>query len=874
MKRIHFRSNAVVLLTAFLTPALLMMLYFVYRKMEPFGTNTLLTVDLGQQYIDFFSYMRRAVLQDPSSIFYSFSNALGGETLGIWAYYLLSPWNLVLLFFKGTSLPTGILLLTVVKYGLAGLSMSWLLLKTKRQNGLRNITLSTSYALMGWMIANQFNVMWLDAVYLLPLVFYGLYVLMTTGKWNVYLVWLFVSLIINFYMAYMICIFMITSFIWFSADTFKNWKSFGKQFRMFALTSITSGFLAAFLLLPTWWSLSQSKAQYTLTTFKWQFEFFPPKMIAKLFDGAFNFSQIPVGTANIFVGSIATVGVILFFCDHRISVVKRIVAGAITAFLTLSICFQPLDILWHAGQFPIWYPYRFSFVIAFWFIWLASQTLNTEFKPRLQDLGITVLVLSIGISYVYFNLSKFTFLNKTQMFISIVYVALAVILMVIPCRHVWAYSLLFFIIGVSDVMTNAVQSLNTMTYLTQSDYGFYTKRLESLVSNVQKNDSSTYRIGKNFLRTKGDALQVGFNGGGVFSSVLSKQTADFYGKIGSPDSSGSVEYSNGTLVTDALLGMKYYLKETPNYGLIKTKDKSSVSSNKADTAYYQSLGETNGITTYKNRFALPIGYVSDKEVLNFTNRAKLNPARYQANWLSALTGSSKSKNIYEAQKFDSVKFQNIYPVKSLKSGILKKKDSKKPGILILKFTPKTNDSYYYSFGPSMSSQGATYSLNSLNLNQYGIYRNTVMVSVASYAMNQPQTLAIELKGKTFKLQDFSLLRLKTNLLLSNLAQLKSQPWKLEEQTNRYFRGNVTSRRKQQVLNTSIPYSPGWRAKVNGRRAKVYKTMDMFSAVKLPKGKNEVTFSYWPPLFNLGLIISGITLLLLFVFTRVKIIKFW
>jgi len=104
--------------------------------------------------------------------------------------------------------------------------------------------------------------------------------------------------------------------------------------------------------------------------------------------------------------------------------------------------------------------------------------------------------------------------------------------------------------------------------------------------------------------------------------------------------------------------------------------------------------------------------------------------------------------------------------------------------------------------------------------------------------------------------------------------LKSQPWKLEEQTNRYFRGSITSRRKRQVLNTSIPYSPGWQAKVNGHRVKVYKTMNMFSAVKLPKGKNEVTFSYWPPLFNLGLIISGITLLSLFIFSRVKIIKFW
>ncbi|WP_263640496.1 YfhO family protein [Levilactobacillus brevis] len=28
--------------------------YFIYRQMAPFGTSSLLTVDLGQQYIDIF----------------------------------------------------------------------------------------------------------------------------------------------------------------------------------------------------------------------------------------------------------------------------------------------------------------------------------------------------------------------------------------------------------------------------------------------------------------------------------------------------------------------------------------------------------------------------------------------------------------------------------------------------------------------------------------------------------------------------------------------------------------------------------------------------------------------------------------------------
>ncbi len=72
-----------------------MISYFAYRHMAPFGTNSILTVDLGQQYIDQFAMFRHTLLAHPSSFFYSFSNALGGDMLSEWAYYLMSPFNLL-----------------------------------------------------------------------------------------------------------------------------------------------------------------------------------------------------------------------------------------------------------------------------------------------------------------------------------------------------------------------------------------------------------------------------------------------------------------------------------------------------------------------------------------------------------------------------------------------------------------------------------------------------------------------------------------------------------------------------------------------------------------------------------------------------------
>ncbi len=854
-------TRQLTLFGAFMTPFILMTAYFIYRQMAPFGSSSLLTVDLGQQYIDFFAYLRRAILHDPSSLFYSFSNGLGGEMLGTWSYYLLSPLNWILLLCPGASLTVGVFFLTVFKYGLAGLTFAWLITKTTSQSGLRAVTLATAYALMGWSIANQLNVMWLDAAYLLPLIFYGLYLLMHAGKWRLYVTWLTIMLVVNYYMAYMICLFLILTFIWLAVDRWTNWRQLIRQASQFALSSLASGLLAAFVLLPTWWSLSQSKAQYTVTSFKWKFEFFPPKMIGKFFMGAFNFDQMPDGTANLFIGAIALLGAMFFFADHRVSVRSRVAAGLVTLFLGLSLCVQPLDLLWHAGQFPVWYPYRFSFVVAFWLIWLAAQTLTDDFEPGWLAIAIVTLIVAVGSGYVALNIKHFKYLQMNQVLLGLLFVILALGLITLPVKKHWIYPLTFFVIGATEISANAFMSLNNISYVSQSEYGNYTNELQRLVNRVQKNDTGFYRMGKTFLRTKGDAFQTGFNGGGVFSSVLPKSVPTFFGNTGNPDGDGFVEYSNGTLVTDSLLNMKYYFQQKQLAGALSGKSMLPASTNKADLADYRSVSQDHWATTYKNPYALPMGYTASNAILTLKNKTA-DPSQYQANWLAALTGNSADKHLYTAENFDQVTFQNIGQQSKITGAVLQKKNLLKPAKMTLTFTPTTNDAYYLTFGSTVNSDNADFVLNGQALNQYKTYRNTIMVSVADHAKGKKQTLTIQLKKGSLWLDNFTLYQLNTNRFKSAVNQLRSQPWQLTKQSNRYFSGSITTTHSGQVLNTSIPYSQGWHATIDGQRVKTYKTVGMFTAVKLPKGKSHVTLSYWPPLLNLGLAISAGTLVVL------------
>lgn len=71
------------LILSFLLPGLLVAFYFAIRGAFPFGSSSVLTVDLGQQYIDFFAYLRQTLLGNPGQLFYAFNKGLGGDMFGV-----------------------------------------------------------------------------------------------------------------------------------------------------------------------------------------------------------------------------------------------------------------------------------------------------------------------------------------------------------------------------------------------------------------------------------------------------------------------------------------------------------------------------------------------------------------------------------------------------------------------------------------------------------------------------------------------------------------------------------------------------------------------------------------------------------------------
>lgn len=848
------KQHALILTGSFLIPVILMGAYFAYRQMAPFGPSSLLTVDLGQQYVDFFAYFRNIILHHPSALFYSFSKGLGGEMLGTNAYYLFSPLNLILLFFPGKWLTSGIMVLTLVRYGLAGLTFAWLLLRTRLQNGFRIWAFSTAYALNGWMIANQLNMIWLDAMIILPLIIWGLLKLIHDGRLGTYIAWLAVMMIDNYYMAWMICLFTILVVLW-QLPTLADWRTRLRATGRYLASSVASAGIAAITLLPTFYALTTSKGTYTETAISSKLEYQPLKMLGKLVPGSFDFNQMPSGQPNIYIGMLLMIGAGLYFFNSRVKWSQRLVAGLVTIFFILSFYYEPLDLLWHAGQFPVWYPYRFSFIFAFWCILLAARVLQPSYQ--LQWPGALAILIISGLVFWLTGQLKLSYLSTSQRLIGLGFVVVSLAALMIARRNSpRLYDFLIVLIVVCDVGTSAFTSLNKIAYVSQDEFGKYTQQLDQASRQLKRHDSGFYRIAKTFMRTKDDPMQGDFYSADHFGSTLEPPIPAFMGAIGQPAGDGFVSYDNGTQVSDALLGFKYTMTAR-HHGIENGDQIMPLSGYRPDWTRLPKVDQTKMITSRKNAAALPIAFGASSEIFQL-GKATLDPLSYQSQIFQALAGRPINQPLFTVQNFTSVQFNNVQAAHQITGTTFRKQNLLKPATIKLKFTPPTNDSYYLTLGPEVK-DSATISLNRRDFSQYDTYRDTVVINLAHHQKGKPVTITFRLKKTSAWLQNVSVYCLKQRAFNNSLKALQQSPLKIQKATPTSIKGTVHIHHGQSALMTTIPAATGWHVRIDGQRVQPRTVISTFMALPITSGTHQVEFYYRPPFLILGAVITVISL---------------
>ena len=255
---------------AFLVPALIMYVVYVAMEIHPFGDNSVLVLDLNGQYIYFFEALRNFIYGD-ASLLYSFSRALGGEFMGIYAYYLASPLSYIVALFPATKMLEAILVLILVKTGLCGVTFGFYLHKnSKHHNKYITVAFATMYALCAYAVVYQNNIMWVDALICLPLITYGIEQIIKFSKYKLFIISLAVALMSNFYIGYMLCLWVAIYFFYYyySQNDERNnprgeTKHFLRSFIRICIFSAIAVAISAVIILSAYYSLQFGKNEFS-----------------------------------------------------------------------------------------------------------------------------------------------------------------------------------------------------------------------------------------------------------------------------------------------------------------------------------------------------------------------------------------------------------------------------------------------------------------------------------------------------------------------------------------------------------------------------------------------------------------------------------
>ncbi|MBR4207100.1 MAG: YfhO family protein [Lachnospiraceae bacterium] len=357
------------------------------------GDMTLFYGDLFIQYIPFIKMFLRA-LKGQESFWYSFSIYLGSGTALTYTYYTLSPFNLLYLI-EAVSIHDMTLIIITLKLSLAAAAFSFFARRSLGLSGHTALLFAPAYALSTFSAAFFIHIMWLDALYMLPvLVHFTLKEAKGSAEKKDHLIltlsfaYLFIT---NFYIAFMAGVFIAFVFLGAAindAIETKNGRIIINRGFSFAFTVLLAVGLCACMLLPAGLFLYRNAAPDN-------FEFRALKVtladiLKRFFIGEMH--DLDNTSPFLYCSIPALLLLPFFFILKEIPLRKRLISGVIILFYLLSMFLLPLYKFMHAFDYPNYYAFRFSFCLIFLIVSLSAVCFE---KYKNSGIFIWGLILSV-----------------------------------------------------------------------------------------------------------------------------------------------------------------------------------------------------------------------------------------------------------------------------------------------------------------------------------------------------------------------------------------------------------------------------------------------------------------------------------------------
>ena len=865
LNRYKYLINGLITFTIFTIIALIF-------KFIPFGgpnDRTMLTIDLGQQYIDFFSLYRRAVIGgEPELILYSFQKGIGGEMIGLWAYYLMSPFNLVLLFFPKAHLALGITFLTIVKLLAASTAFFYFTQVKYDLKPLSGMVFAQLYTFMSYMVVFWLNIMWLDALIFLPILAVGLdKIIKKQGRW-LYVSSLALLLMSQYYIGYMVCIFLAfyAVFVIIENHSGRPIKNLFSHYFNFLKYSVMGALMAGVTLLPTFGSLIDSKAAQldveTGLALEFVSQYNLTDIASKLFLGSYVTDEISSGSPNIYAGMLTLLLVFFFFFNKKIKVFEKITAALIFLMFYLSFSIELFDKLWHGGQFPIWYEFRFSFTLSFFMLVLAIKTYrNLPVEIPLSQI-VTALLLMAAFTYYYFQLNAYDYITAENLFVSLVFFVLFLLLVQTTMLPALLKTSIILLLVCIEVGTNAVWIISEMNaYVQPSKFTDYVTTLNEAVEPLTHASDDFYRIHKTYQRTKNEAMFIGYNGLDHFGSTLEAHTADFYGYLGLPNTSNSVNYTNGTLFTDDFFNIRYLLDVSEDSRENTAEEEYALfpRATDLDIGLYPLIDEKDRYITYENQDRLGLAIEVSPDLTSESSQFLRNlPVRNQELLLQLVDFNGDGQPYFEERSFSNVVYTNLQVTDQGDGDFFTYKisDSYDAGYFDLFFSTNSANPYYFSLPSQYSNNNVSLELNEQRYRFYTPANRRQLTNASFNQIRPDHKLRVTIEEDGMQANLVSLYEFDLERYQNMIAQKQDNLFKVTHFKQNQVKGEITTIQEKGYLLFSLPYDRHWTIKLNGKRIEPVAVLnDTLFAIPITQGSHQVELFYFPDIIWWGMFLS-------------------
>ncbi|MBM7834694.1 YfhO family protein [Clostridium sardiniense] len=870
-----------------------------------------------------FNEMIRNFIKDPSAGFpeWSWNIAYGSDVIGAYSYYVIGDlFSYLSLLFPLNKLELAYNLLIVLRLYCTGLAFIYYS-KRMRFSNYGSILGSISYAFSGFILMSAIrHPYFINPLIILPIIFICIENILENKKKYLFSIIVAVSMISNFYFSYMIAIIsIIYAFLRYieigKIRGVKFRKYFGSLFIYFSIGILIS----CIILLPTLYSIvtssriSSDNSQGTILLYP--IGYYINLLYSSISSGSYAF------------WTVLTLPILTFILlPVFIKMRKRY-----KTYFYMTIIFSIMILIPFFGSMMNGFSSisnRWTFVFTF----LSSVIIAVGFD-NLKEISKKGMLISIFILLSFVGLGVLNILFKKvsnnvfpSIFLGIITVIFIFYYMKALKNNISKSNRTTFIILLTLLSLNIVfnnyyrYSPSGNNYIKEflsrdKAFSYYGDSFDGAENYIKEKDKTFYRIGKvdNISRdkTRNNSFVLNYNGIDSFLSINNGYLAEFSRSLNNrafTPNSPIINFDNRPIVSN-IMGVKYY---------VSRKDKDP----RFDPSI-KKIYDKGKFSIYEKEDVLPFGYVYsnilDKDVFEDLNglekeESLVNTASVDSKYLKSNIDDVATSNL-ESISFDTGNstakiidkkiiitepnqkvILNINPNET-KAGnlfvnIKNLQYTKLPkGLKTQKEVDKFNNGNFNDKikfiikGFCEINKGDSFRINASYRNMNKNFNKPDMLDASGYFemddliynlvyykdIKSGDSIVLTFnKAGEYSYESLDVINLPIEKYNNQFEKLRENDFKISSINDDKITGRINSA-IDGVLTFQMPYSKGWKVKIDGEKVEAFPVNEAFLGVNLKSGSHYVELVYKTPFLRLGMIFSviGIALLISIIIVKKK-----